>query len=98
MVERAVVCLCGTAPGFVGTRGPENGSLEKGVLDKFASIQMLNVIFPTHEEGKELVFRRYTQPEKDHLMLLAQLNWELPEQAPPAITSTGTLMPLPSGP
>jgi transposase len=74
------------------------GLTPRSVLDKFASIQMLNVIFPTHEEGKELLFRRYTQPEKDHLMLLAQLNWELPEQAPPAMTSTGTLMRLPSSP
>ena len=59
---------------------------------------MMNVIFPTQEEGKELVFRRYTQPQKDHLMLLAQLNWELPEQAPPALTDTGKLLPLPNTP
>jgi transposase len=72
------------------------GLTPRAVLDKFGSIQMMDVIFPTHEEGKELLFRRYTQPQKDHLMLLAQLNWELPEQAPPAITSTGTLLPLPS--
>jgi transposase len=71
------------------------GLTPRCVLDKFASIQMMNVIIPTHEEGQELLFRRYTQPQKDHLMLLAQLNWELPEQAPPAITGTGTLMPLP---
>jgi transposase len=74
------------------------GLTPRSILDKFASIQMMNVIFPTQEKGKELVFRRYTQPQKDHLMLLAQLNWELPEQAPPAITSTGTLVPLPSIP
>lgn len=72
------------------------GLTPRAVLDKFASIQMMDVIFPTQEEGKELLFRRYTQPQKDHLMLLAQLNWELPEQSPPAITSTGTLLPLPS--
>ncbi len=72
------------------------GLTPRGVLDKFASIQMMNVIFPTQEEGKELVFRRYTQPNKDHLMLLAQLNWELPEQAPPSITDTGKVLALPS--
>jgi hypothetical protein len=33
-----------------------------------------------------VVFCRYTQPEKDHKMLLAQLRWELPPQSPPRIT------------
>ncbi len=74
------------------------GLTARAVLEKFASIQMMNVVFPTQEEGKELVFRRYTQPEKDHLMLLAQLNWELPEQAPPAITHAGKLLQLPTSP
>jgi transposase len=73
------------------------GLTPRAVLDKFASIQMMNVIFPTTDEGKELVFRRYTHPEKDHLMLLAQLQWDLPEQAPPTLTSAGQLMALPSG-
>jgi hypothetical protein len=71
------------------------GLTPRAVLDKFASIQMMNVIFPTTVPGQELVFRRYTQPQKDHLMLLAQLHWELPEQAPPTITDTGKLVPLP---
>jgi transposase len=73
------------------------GLTPRAVLDKFASIQMMNVIFPTTDEGKELVFRRYTHPDKDHLMLLAQLKWELPDQAPPTLTSAGQLMALPSG-
>lgn len=74
------------------------GLTARAVLEKFASIQMMNVVFPTQEEGKELVFRRYTQPEKDHLMLLAQLKWELPEQAPPAITNAGKLLEVPTSP
>ena len=49
---------------------------------------MLNVHFPT-TDGRELVFRRYTQPEKDQKILLAQLGWELPAQSPPKITSKG---------
>jgi hypothetical protein len=39
-----------------------------------------------------LVFCRYTQPEKDHKMLLAQLGWELPPQSPPRITQKGELL------
>jgi hypothetical protein len=43
-------------------------------------------------DGRELVFCRYTQPEKDHKMLLAQLGWELPPQSPPRITQKGQLL------
>ena len=55
------------------------------VLEKFAAIQMLDVHFPT-TDGRELVFARYTQPEKDHKMILSQLRWQLPPQSPPRIT------------
>jgi transposase len=67
------------------------GLTPRSVLEKFAAIQMLDVHFPTRD-GRELVFRRYTQPEKDHKMLLAQLGWELPPQSPPRITQKGELL------
>jgi len=67
------------------------GLTPRAVLDKFAAIQMLDVHFPT-TDGRELVFRRYTQPEKDQKMLLAQLGWELPPQPPPRITAKGQLV------
>jgi hypothetical protein len=54
-------------------------------------MQMLDVHFPT-TDGRELVFSRYTQPEKDHKMILAQLGWELPPQSPPRITQKGQLL------
>jgi len=41
----------------------------------------MDVHFPT-TDGRELIFVRYTQPEKDQQLLLAQMNWELPPQAP----------------
>ena len=66
------------------------GLTPRSVLDKFAEIQMLDVHFPTTDE-RELIFRRYTQPEKDQKMLLAQLGWELPPQPPPRISSKGQL-------
>jgi transposase len=66
------------------------GLTPRSVLEKFAAIQMLDVHFPT-TDGRELVFCRYTQPERDHKLLLAQLNWELPPQSPPRITQKGQL-------
>lgn len=68
-----------------------SGLTPRSVLDKFSQIQMLDVHFPT-TDGRELVFRRYTQPEKDQEMLLAQLGWELPPQSPPKITAKGQLL------
>jgi len=67
------------------------GLTSRSVLEKFAAMQMVNVHFPT-TDGRELVFRRYTQPEKDQQMLLAQLGWQLPPQSPPQITAKGELM------
>lgn len=67
------------------------GLTPRAVLEKFAAMQMLDVHFPTTDE-RELIFRRYTQPEKDHKMILAQLGWELPPQAPPKISAKGKLV------
>ena len=67
------------------------GLTPRSLLEKFAAIQMLDVHFPT-TDGRELVFCRYTQPEKDHRMLLTQLGWELPPQSPPRITQKGQLL------
>jgi transposase len=67
------------------------GLTPRSVLEKFAAMQMVDVHFPT-TDGRELVFRRYTQPEKDQKLLLAQLGWELPPQSPPRITARGELV------
>lgn len=69
-----------------------SGLTPRTLLEKFATMQMMDVFFPTEEAGKELLFRRYTQPEKDHQMLLAQLGWQLPEQPPPRISVKGQLL------
>lgn len=66
------------------------GLSARSVLDKFAAMQMIDVHFPT-TDGRTLIFRRYTQPEKDQKLLLAQLGWELPEQPPPQITTHGQM-------
>jgi hypothetical protein len=73
-------------------RSVAGGLTPRTVLEKFATMQMMEVYFPTEQPGKELLFRRYTQPEKDHQILLAQLGWQLPPQPPPRISVQGQLL------
>lgn len=67
------------------------GLTPRAVLDKFATIQMLDVQFPT-TDGRTLILSRYTEPNTDHKLLLEQLNLTLPPQPPPRITAAGQLM------
>src|SRR5260221_11885706 len=60
------------------------GLTSRSVLEKMGAIQMLDVHFPT-TDGRELIFRRYTQPESDQKLLLDQLKLTLPEQSPPRL-------------
>jgi hypothetical protein len=72
-------------------RGLAPGLTPRAVLDKMAALQMVDVHFPT-TDGRELIFCRYTQPEKDQQLLLSQLKLQLPEQSPPRITTQGKLI------
>ena len=67
------------------------GLTPRAALEKLATIQMIDAWFPT-TDGRWLVFARYTQPEKDHSLLLTRLNLELPPQRPPRITTNGQLL------
>ena len=71
-------------------RAKAPGLTVRQVLEKFGRMQMMDVHFPT-TDGRDLVFVRYTQPEKDQQLLLSQMNWELPPQSPPKITAKGEL-------
>src|SRR5919109_1083770 len=62
------------------------GLTARAVLDKFATIQMLDVQFPT-TDGRTLILSRYTEPTIDHKLLLEQLNLTLPQQPPPRISA-----------
>jgi transposase len=64
------------------------GLTPRSVLDKFATIQMLDVKFPT-TDGRTLILSRYTEPNTDHKLLLEQLKLTLPPQPPPRITAGG---------
>lgn len=83
-------CLHVTLQGKLRTVA--GGLTPRTVLEKFGTMQMMDVYFPTEQPGRELLFRRYTQPEKDHQILLQQLGWRLPEQPPPRLTSQGQLI------
>ena len=64
------------------------GLTPRAVLDKFATLQMLDVKFPT-TDGRTLILSRYTEPDTDHKLLLEQLKLTLPPQPPPRITAGG---------
>jgi hypothetical protein len=62
------------------------GTTPREVLDKFKTMQMVDVQLPT-TDGRELTMPRYTQPLAEHRMLLDQLRLTLPGQPPPRITA-----------
>jgi transposase len=64
------------------------GLTPRAVLEKMSAIQMVDVWVPT-TDGRLLILPRYTQPEKDHQMLLHQLHLQLPSQPSPRIISQG---------
>jgi len=67
------------------------GLTPRAVLEKFATIQMLDVHLPTTDE-RTVILSRYTHPETDVQLLLQQLKLELPAQPPPKI-----VRPTPAG-
>jgi transposase len=68
------------------------GLTPRSVLEKFGTMQMLDVHLPTTDE-RTVVLSRYTQPGTDVQLLLQRLKLELPAQPPPKITA-----PKPPGP
>ena len=72
----------------VQLRPVAGGLTPRAVLDKFATIQMLDVKFPT-TDGRTLILSRYTEPDTDQKLLLEQLKLTLPPQPAPRITAGG---------
>ena len=52
-------------------RGRAAGLTSDAILKKLSTIQMIDVHLPT-TDGRHIVMSRYTQPEKDVSLLLAQ--------------------------
>jgi len=61
------------------------GLTPRSVLDKLGELQMIDVHLPT-ADGREITLSRYTQPTRDHQMLLNQMRLDLPNQPPPRIS------------
>lgn len=75
-------CLHITLKLRLGPSAP--GLTPRSVLEKMASIQMLDVHLPT-TDGRELRMSRHTQPLPEHQMILEKLKLKLPEQPKPRI-------------
>lgn len=71
-------------------RGRAAGLTSEAILEKLSSMQMIDVHLPT-TDGRHIVMSRYTQPEKDVSLLLAQLGLTLPEQPPPKVYASGQI-------
>lgn len=61
-----------------------SGLTPTAVLEKLASIRLIDVWIPTRD-GRWLILPRYTQPDRDLQLLLHQLQLTLPAQPPPRI-------------
>jgi transposase len=66
-------------------RQSASGLTPRSILDKFKTIQMIDVTIPT-VDGRIIELPRYTQPDKDLQLLLHQLKLTLPAQPNPKIT------------
>jgi transposase len=62
------------------------GLTPRSVIEKFAGIQMLDVHLPL-TDGRALTVTRYTEPEKEHQLLLRHMHLALPCQPPPRISA-----------
>jgi len=84
LVAFLAYCLMVTLKNRLQAHAP--GLTAVAVLEKLATIQMLDVWFPT-TDGRWLVMPRYTEPEADQALLLHKLKLRLPQQPPPRIKS-----------
>jgi hypothetical protein len=84
LVAFLAYCLMVTLKNRLQAHAP--GLTAGAVLEKLATIQMLDVWFPT-ADGRWLVMPRYTEPEAEQALLLHKLKLRLPQQPPPRIKS-----------
>lgn len=68
------------------------GLSPRAILEKLSAMQMIDVHLPT-TDGKHIVLSRYTEPEADVGLLLAQLQIPLPAQSPPKVYASGEIAP-----
>jgi len=61
------------------------GLTTRSVLEKFKTVQMIDVHLPT-TDGRRVIMSRYTQPEPELEILLKRLRLCFPKQPPPRMT------------
>ena len=89
LVAFLAYCLQVTLKNRLQIRAP--GLTPTAVMEKLATIQMIDVWIPTRD-GRWLILPRYTQPARDLQALMQQIQLTLPSQPPPRITTS----PLPA--
>ena len=62
------------------------GLTPRAILEKFSTLQMVDVHLPT-ADGRHLTLPRHTHPTRDHQLLLHQLKLRLPQQPLPRISA-----------
>jgi transposase len=84
-------CLQVTLKNSLRNQAP--GLSSQAVMEKLATIQMIDVWIPTRDR-RWLVMPRYTQPSQEVQILLDKLRMELPKQPPPRIKATAAAAPI----
>jgi len=84
LISFLAYCLHITLTERLRTLAP--GLTARSALEKFASMQMIDVHVPT-TDGRQIVMTRTTQPEPELQLLLDKLKLQLPAQPPPRITA-----------
>jgi len=84
-------CLQVTLKNSLRNQAP--GLSPQAVMEKLATIQMIDVWIPTTDR-RWLVMPRYTQPSQEVQILLDKLRIELPKQPPPRIKTTAAVAPV----
>jgi len=92
LVAFLAYCLSVTLKHRLQAHAP--GLTPRAVLEKLASIQLLDVSFPT-TDGRCLTMPRYTEPADDVALLMHQLKLTLPNQPPPRIAAPASEPPAP---
>jgi len=92
LVAFLAYCLTVTLKHRLQVHAP--GLTPRAVLEKLATIQMLDVSFPT-TDARRLIMPRYTDPNPEQAILLHQLKLVLPQQPPPRITAAIPSVPFP---
>jgi transposase len=92
MVAFLAYCLLVTLKHRLQAYAP--GLTPRAVLEKLATIQMLDVSFPT-TDGRRLVMPRYTEPDPEQALLLHHLKLVLPPQPAPRIGAGSALSVFP---